>query len=77
MTPLADLEARLLAAHEADSPCTLATLYAEAAEITDQNGATDQAAFFLTQAWIFALEAGRSDAETLAAKLRRMKRLRW
>lgn len=64
-----DLEQRLQKAHSEGAPGLLAGLYAEAAEqATDADDAV-RAGFFLTQAWVFALEAGVPEAETLRAKL--------
>ncbi|QDC08217.1 hypothetical protein FHY55_02685 [Oceanicola sp. D3] len=59
------LEARLLAAHAAGDRAALAGLYAEAAEAGGPG-----AGFFLTQAWVFALEAGLPVAEDYARQLR-------
>ncbi len=59
------LEARLLAAHAAGDGVALARLYAEAAEAGGPG-----AGFYLTQAWIFALEAGLPEAEEIGARLR-------
>ena len=66
----AALEARILAAHAADDPALLACLYAEGASRRDG----DDAAFLLTQAWIFALDAG-APSEGLRADLRALGRL--
>ena len=64
---MSDLETRLLAAHAAGDRVALARLYSEAA-----NEALDPeaAGFFLTQAYVFALEAGLSDAAALHARLK-------
>ncbi|MBY6155654.1 hypothetical protein KUV47_20730 [Vannielia litorea] len=59
------LDARLLAAHAAGDGAALARLYAEAAERGGPG-----AEFYLTQAWIFALEAGVPEAEKYGARLR-------
>ncbi|MBS8227045.1 hypothetical protein [Vannielia litorea] len=59
------LEARLLAAHAAHDGAALARLYAEAAEAGGPG-----ASFYLTQAWVFALEAGLPEAEAYARRLR-------
>ena len=61
-----DLHARLLAAHEADDRHALVTLYTEAA---DQSGHEDQEAFFLTHAYVFALEMAHPDTDALKARL--------
>ena len=61
-----DLDARLLAAHAAGDRATLVNLYEEAA-----NAAADETAcgFYLTQAHVFALEAGLAKAAALRARL--------
>lgn len=63
---MSDLDTRLLAAHDRDDRIALIGLYTEAA---DQ--AQDEAAqgFYLTHAYIFALEAGHSAAPALRARL--------
>ena len=63
-----DLHAALLSAHGRGDRAALVGLYAQAA------GAADGAArtFFLTQAWVFALEAGDSRAAALKADLVRL-----
>ena len=63
---MTDLHERLLAAHDADDRRGLITLYAEAAEAT---GDTDERCFFLTHAYVFALEAGDPRARHLALAL--------
>ncbi len=60
------LEARILAAHADGDGAALVTLYSEAAEAAGTSGA---AAFFLTQAYVFALEAGLPEARPLRARL--------
>lgn len=61
------LEARLLAAHAGDDRFTLIRLYTQAADITKDVHA---ACFFLTCAYIFALEAGAPEAVVLHARLK-------
>lgn len=52
---MTDLDQRLLAAHERDDKPALIALYAEAA----QNAKTsDAAGFYMTHAFVFALETG-------------------
>lgn len=59
------LDASLIAAH-ADGDCAqLSGLYDRVASALMRAGDTDAACFFLTQAYVFALEAGASDAERL------------
>lgn len=61
-----DLNARLIAAHEAGNKAGLVALYTEAADQTDHH---DTACFFLTQAYIFALDAGDPAAAALHHRL--------
>jgi hypothetical protein len=60
------LNDQLLAAHAAGDPAALATLYAVAA---DQAEEEDAAGFFLTHAYVFALEAGLEEAPVLRSRL--------
>lgn len=69
------LEEQLLAAHEAHDKELLVTLYADAAGRAEHQGDARRAGFFLTHAWIFALDAGDARATELARKLRLMNRL--
>ena len=66
-----DLDVRLLAAHARDDTPTLVTLYDEAAQ-----GSVDATArgFYLTHAYVFALELGHTDASRLRAQLIEMGR---
>ena len=50
---MSDLETLLLDAHGRDDRPALVTLYSEAADIAPDEGA---AGFFLTQAYVYALE---------------------
>ena len=61
-----DLHARLLAAHEERNHQALIALYSEAAEHATSE---DEAGFFLTHAYVFALEQGHGDAPALKARL--------
>ncbi len=63
---MSDLDARLLAAHDADDGATLVTLYTEAA---DRAATVDAAAFYLTHAHVHALERGDPGAPALRARL--------
>jgi len=63
------LEAMLLAAHVADDRASLAKGYAQAADFAEMAGEVDRACFFLTQAWIFALDVGAAEADALKARL--------
>jgi len=60
------LEARLLAAHAAGERNALVRLYEEAADATY----AEAAGFYLTQAYIYALEAGDPVARRLHARLK-------
>ena len=62
-------DAAILAAHAAGDGVHLARLYAEAADLLETGGALDAACFFLTQAYIFALEAGSAEAAGLRVRL--------
>lgn len=64
-TGRAALEAALLAAHARGDRTALIGLYADASEAAH----TCEAAFFLTQAYVFALEAGDPRAPVLKARL--------
>ena len=66
---LAGLERDLLAAHETGDGNALIGLYAVAADKAEASDDIDSAAFFLTHAWIFALERGDERAEALRARL--------
>ena len=61
-----DLEARLLAAHAREDRSALVDLYAEAA---DNAPSEDAAGFYLTHAYVFALEMGHARAPALRARL--------
>lgn len=60
------LDAQLLAAHAAHDGNALVTLYAQAA---DDAPDTDSACFYLTHAYVFALELGHADTAILRARL--------
>ena len=60
------LDDRLIAAHEAEDNRLLVTLYSQAAaEAADP----DASGFYLTHAYVFALEAGLPEASALRARL--------
>lgn len=63
---MSDLDARLLAAHAAGDKAALVTLYRQAAEAASGAAATG---FFLTQAYVFALDTGHPEASRLHARL--------
>jgi hypothetical protein len=60
------LDTAILAAHAADDRRALARLYARAA---DRLNDLDAACFFLTHAYVFALESGAPEAAHLHARL--------
>lgn len=64
------LQSRLLTAHEVGDSVTLSRLYTEAADLAEAEGDRDRAAFFLTHAWVFALDAGSGTADVLQNRLR-------
>lgn len=66
---LAALDAALLAAHAAGDRSALVTLYAAAAEAAGLAGRDVAAAFYLTHAYVFALELGDARAGALHAAL--------
>lgn len=61
-----NLDTRLLAAHEADDTQALVSLYTMAA---DQSGTEQAKGFYLTHAYIFALELGDPVAPVLRQRL--------
>ena len=65
----APLEREILDAHAAGDRLRTARLYAQAASRAEQSGDVDRACFYLTQAWVFALEAGDPLADELRARL--------
>ena len=66
-----DLDARILSAHAADDRAALVQLYTKAADLAND---IDAACFFLTYAYIFALEAGAPEATELHARLKALGR---
>ena len=63
---MSDLDAALIAAHAADDSDALVRLYREAAETAEGEV---RRAFYLTHAYVFALEAGLAEADALRARL--------
>lgn len=61
------LDAALLAAHANHDGTALAALYAQAADATDNE---DAACFYLTQAYVYALETDDTLAATLYGRLK-------
>ena len=64
---MTSLQDRLLDAHAQGDQMALVALYTEAADSTD---VVDAACFYLTHAYIFALELGDPSSETLFARLK-------
>ena len=60
------LDAAMIAAHAAHDQAALIRLYTQAA---DEANDLDAACFFLTHAYIFALESGAPEASGLHARL--------
>lgn len=69
---MSGLHERLLAAHESDDRQGLIVLYTDAA---DQANDLVERSFFLTHAFVFALEAGDVRSESLRARLYEMGRI--
>lgn len=65
-----ELDAALLAAHAAGNRAALIDLYRQASEAAETGQAR---AFYLTHAYVFALEAGAPEAEALRDGLRALK----
>ena len=61
-----ELDAALIAAHEAGDAARIADLFADAGDRAD---ALEEACFFWTQAYIWALDAGSPLAERMRSEL--------
>ncbi|MEM8555596.1 MAG: hypothetical protein AAGF71_12330 [Pseudomonadota bacterium] len=66
-----DLNGQLLKAHEAEDKSALVALYKRAAEMTANK---DAHCFFLTHAYVFALETGAPEAADLHSRLKALGR---
>jgi hypothetical protein len=75
LNPHIDLDAQLLAAHGCGDAARLALLYNQAAQTMAERGETDAAAFFMTHAYVFALDSGLAEAADCANWLRAHQRL--
>ena len=64
------LETAILSAHERGDVGLLAELYQKAAELKREAGDMDACWFLTTHAYVFALEVGHPDAETLHSALK-------
>ncbi len=67
---LNDLDAAMLTAHAARDQAALVTLYAQAAEESEAAGMAEAACFYLTHAYVYALDEGDSRAVDLHARLK-------
>lgn len=63
---MSDLDAAMIKAHNRADRAALIRLYTQAADLANS---LDAACFFLTQAYVFALEAGADEAQALHARL--------
>ena len=63
------LNAALLDAHASQDNTLISSAYLEAADAAEIDGDVERACFFLTHAWIYALEAGLPMAVTCHARL--------
>ncbi|MDH3666538.1 MAG: hypothetical protein OEN23_06375 [Paracoccaceae bacterium] len=67
--PDTDLDAALIEAHEAADHRRLVVLYAEAADHAEAAGDIDACCFYLTHAYVFALQTGAGEARALHERL--------
>ena len=63
-------DATLIAAHKARDVETLVRIYRAEADRLGDRGEVDAECFFLTQAYVWALEAGHPDTADLHARLK-------
>lgn len=63
---MSDLDGKLLAAHDTGDAAALIQLYQQAA---DAAATVDAACFYLTHAYVFALEADHPDVDLIRARL--------
>ena len=64
-----DLDRALLQAHDDKDSAELVRLYTLAGDTAEEAGNIDAACFFLTHAFVFALEAGMAEAKELNCRL--------
>ena len=64
------LDRQMLAAHARDDLGALVGLYTQAADLSEQAQNIDAACFYLTHAYIFALDTGADEAKELHARLK-------
>ena len=65
-----DLDHRLLDAHARNDKHALIGLYREAADMSEALQQIDAACFYLTHAYVFALDVGADEARGLHARLK-------
>ncbi|WP_424978192.1 hypothetical protein [Leisingera sp. S232] len=65
----ADLDRALLQAHEDNDSAELVRLYTLAGDQAEAAASIDAACFYLTHAFVFALEAGMPEAKVLNRRL--------
>ena len=65
----AELDAAILRAHANEDGATLARLYVKAADLSEKDHDIDGCCFFLTQAYVFALQSDAPEADALHARL--------
>ncbi|MEO7468688.1 MAG: hypothetical protein ABIV36_16860 [Sphingobium limneticum] len=63
------LEEQLMVAHERGDTETLIAIYVQAADIVEAQGRGEAACFYLTQAYVLALETGAEEAALLDRRL--------
>ena len=63
------LNQQLLDAHEQNDNPVLVLLYTKAADKSEQSGNIDAACFYLTHAYVFALQEGMIEANALRQRL--------
>ena len=68
---MSDLDTKLLAAHAAADTATLVRLYQQAADLAQDD---DASSFYLTHAYVFALEIDHPDRSHLYDRLKRLGR---
>ncbi|MFT6222772.1 MAG: hypothetical protein ACJA1F_000610 [Paracoccaceae bacterium] len=66
---LADLEPLLLRAHAQGDDATLVRLYTQVADAREAGGDVDGACFYLTHAYVFALQSGAAQTDMLNLRL--------
>ena len=69
-TKNAELDAKLLSAHASGDKAALVMLYAEAADLREKAGDVDAACFYLTHAYVFALDTHAPERTVLYERLK-------